>query len=123
MNDMNDILKKINSQCTKRNWTDYRLCIEADLPPSTVSSWYHSNVVPSIPSLEKVCKSFGITLSQFFAEEDSLIELTGDLRGWCELYLLLSPVEKELAINFMRMVVNRDGSLLQTPEGSQTIQL
>jgi len=37
---------------------------------ATVSSWYRKNMVPTIPSLEKICTAFGITLSLMFAEED-----------------------------------------------------
>ena len=37
---------------------------------ATVSSWYRNNMVPTIPSLEKICTAFGITLSLLFAEED-----------------------------------------------------
>lgn len=45
-------------------------------------------MLPSIPSLEKICNAFGITLSQFFAEDqqftltdtqNQLIEASGHL--------------------------------------------
>ena len=32
---------------------------------------YRKNMVLTIPSLEKICTAFGITLSQLFAEEDA----------------------------------------------------
>lgn len=32
-------------------------------------------MVPTIPSLEKICTAFGITLSQLFAEEDAPVSL------------------------------------------------
>jgi len=33
-------------------------------------------MVPSIPSLEKICNAFGITLSQLFAEGETPVSLT-----------------------------------------------
>ena len=33
-------------------------------------------MVPTIPSLEKICTAFGITLSLLFAEEDAPVSLT-----------------------------------------------
>ena len=105
---MIDVLKKIEDQRLIRNWSEYRLCSEADLPQSTVSSWYRKNILPTLGSLEKVCKSFGMTLSQFLADEESMIELSDDLKDWCDLYLLLTPEEKKTATEFMRMLVNRN---------------
>ena len=77
---MIDILEKILDQRRQRNWSEYRLCEKADLPQSTVSSWYRNDILPSITSLDKICKGFGMTLSQFFADEGSMMELTDDLK-------------------------------------------
>ncbi|MEY8432917.1 hypothetical protein AALC75_20825 [Lachnospiraceae bacterium 48-42] len=41
-----------------------------------MSSWYRKKILPSIPSLEKVCSAFGITLSEFFSTEDDSFSLT-----------------------------------------------
>ena len=52
-----------------KGWTEYQLAEKSGLTQSTISSWYRKNMIPSIPSLEKICTAFGITLSQFFADE------------------------------------------------------
>lgn len=64
-----DILEKIRKLRIERNWTEYQLAEKSELPQSTISSWYRKNQIPSIPSLEKICKAFGITLAQFFTED------------------------------------------------------
>lgn len=47
------------------------------LTQSTISSWYRKQMLPTIPSLVKICDAFGITVSQFFLEnEDQAIHLT-----------------------------------------------
>lgn len=65
---MIDVLERITAYRTQKGWSEYQLAEKSGLTQSTISSWYRKNLVPSIPSLEKICKAFGITLSQFFAE-------------------------------------------------------
>lgn len=73
---MKDILAKIMANREARGWTEYQLAERSGLPQSTISSWYRKNMIPTIPSLEKICQAFGITLSQLFAEGDSPVSLT-----------------------------------------------
>jgi transcriptional regulator with XRE-family HTH domain len=64
-----NVLEKIRKYRIERNWTEYQLAEKSELPQSTISSWYRKNQVPTIPSLEKICKAFGITLAQFFTDD------------------------------------------------------
>lgn len=73
---MKDILSTITAYRQERGWTEYQLAERSGLPQSTISSWYRKNMVPTIPSLEKICSAFGITLSQLFAEGDAPVSLT-----------------------------------------------
>ena len=63
-----DVLEKIRKYRIERAWTEYQLAENSELPQSTISSWYRKNQIPTIPSMEKICKAFGITLAQFFTE-------------------------------------------------------
>ena len=73
---MKDILATITKYREERGWTEYQLAEHSGLPQSTISSWYRKNMVPTVPSLEKICTAFGITLSQLFAEGDTVVALT-----------------------------------------------
>lgn len=73
---MKDILSTITKYREARGWTEYQLAERSGLPQSTISSWYRKNMVPTVPSLEKICTAFGITLSQLFAEGDTAVSLT-----------------------------------------------
>ncbi len=64
-----DVLERIRKYRIERNWTEYQLAEKSELPQSTISSWYRKQQIPTIPSLEKICKAFGITLAQFFTED------------------------------------------------------
>lgn len=77
---MKDILATIAQYRKERGWTEYQLAERSGLPQSTISSWYRKSMIPTIPSLEKICAAFGITLSQLFAEEDAPVSLTKSQR-------------------------------------------
>ena len=97
-----DILDKILKLREKKGWTEYRLADESKLPQSTISSWYRKNMTPSFASLEKICMAFGITLSQFFADEKSLVDLTDEQRKMLEEWNALTPGQKESVFNLLK---------------------
>ena len=86
---MKDILAAITKYREDRGWTEYQLAEHSGLPQSTISSWYRKNMIPTVPSLDKICTAFGITLSQLFAEGDSPVLLTASqqilLERWSRL--------------------------------------
>ena len=86
---MKDILATITKYRQDRGWTEYQLAERSGLPQSTISSWYRKNMIPTVPSLEKICIAFGITLSQLFAEEENTVSLTDSqkklLESWSRL--------------------------------------
>ncbi len=94
---MKDILTVITAYRVARGWSEYQLAENADLPQSTISSWYRKNMVPTIPSLEKICKAFGITLSQLFAEGSEAVVLTEEQRLLLERWNCLGK-EKQSAL-------------------------
>ena len=65
-----DAQKRIRELMEERNWTDYRLAKEANLSHSTVTNMFNRNNAPTLPTLEAVCRAFGITLAQFFAKDE-----------------------------------------------------
>lgn len=69
-----DILEKITRMRLERGWSEYELAERAGLTQSTISSWYRKNLIPSIPSLQHICDAYGITLSQFFTEDECFSE-------------------------------------------------
>lgn len=75
---MKDILKEITRLRLERNWSEYELAKYSGLTQSTISTWYRKNQTPTIQTLDKICKGFGITLSQFFAEGDDAVSLTSE---------------------------------------------
>lgn len=89
-----DILATITAYREARGWTEYQLAERSGLPQSTISSWYRKNMVPTVPSLEKICQAFGITLSQLFAEGDAPVALTESQRTLLEQWGKLSAEQR-----------------------------
>lgn len=73
---MKAVLAAITAYREERGWTEYQLAERSGLPQTTISSWYCKNIVPTIPSLEKICTVFDITLSQLFSNGDEPVLLT-----------------------------------------------
>ena len=57
-----DAQKRIKQLMEERGWTDYRLAKEANLSHSTITNVFKRNNAPTLPTLEVICRAFGITL-------------------------------------------------------------
>lgn len=64
-----NILKKINKMRLEREWSVYRLSLESGVSQSTLTNMFNRETLPSITTLECICNAFGITMSEFFAED------------------------------------------------------
>ena len=93
---MKDILATITTYREERGWTEYQLAEKSGLPQSTISSWYRKNMIPTIPSLEKICSAFGITLSQLFSEENDTVSLTGSQKKLLERWSRLTEEQQNV---------------------------
>ena len=68
---MKNVLDTITSYREARHWSNYDLASHAGIKPTTISSWYRKDIVPTIPTLLKICDAFGITLTEFFSVVES----------------------------------------------------
>ena len=101
---MKDILAAITTYREERGWTEYQLAERSGLPQSTISSWYRRSMVPTIPSLEKICTAFGITLSQLFAEGDVPVSLTESQRKLLNRWARLSEEQQSVVFALIDMM-------------------
>lgn len=68
--------ERIKDLCSKKNMSQYELAKRAGMTQSSVSTLLNKGNVPRITTLEKVCQGFGITLAQFFAEDEEYPDLS-----------------------------------------------
>lgn len=60
------IMERIEQLNAERGWSLYELSKRTDIAEATVYTWKRKHKNPSIPVLEHICESYGITLYQFF---------------------------------------------------------
>lgn len=98
-----EILDKITKLRLERGWSEYQLAEKSGLTQSTISSWYRKNMLPTIPSLSRICDAFGLTLSQFFLDdEDTTIQITEQQRSLLEYAARLNPKQYSALLEFLK---------------------
>ncbi len=95
-----DVLGRIKRLMEQRGWSVYRLGKESGLAQSTLSHVFREDSEPTVSTLEIICKAFGMTLGEFFAEGE-LVPLTGEQRGLLDKWALLTAEQKELVLNML----------------------
>lgn len=93
-----DINKKIEKLRFQRGWSMYELAQEAGITQSTLTSMIKRGNPPKIDTLACICEAFGITLAQFFMEDEELE--------------MLSKSEKELVSSFRKLPEAKQQALL-----------
>jgi len=89
------VKERIEQQMEKRHWSIYRLGKESGLSQSTLAHVFRKESEPTISTLATICKAFGITLSQFFADDD-FVAISGEQREILDKWSALSDEQKKL---------------------------
>ena len=92
-----DINKKIEKLCFQRGWSMYELAQESGITQSTLTSMIKRGNPPKIETLSCICEAFGITLAQFFVEDEESEFLSKKEKELIELYRKL-PSAKQFAL-------------------------
>lgn len=96
-----DTQKRIKELMAERGWTDYRLAKEANRSHSTVTNMFNRNNAPTLPTLEAVCHAFGITLTQFFTENEES-QMTEEQQVLFSTWSTLTDEQKRLLLDLMK---------------------
>lgn len=103
--DAMDTHERLRQLLQERGWIEYRLAKNCGLSESTIANIYRRNSVPSIATLEAICKGFGITMSQFFAEGE-MVELSPELKSLFDDWVNLTPEQKKAASQMLKAMKN-----------------
>lgn len=95
-------LERIKQLLTEREWSVYKLSKLSGVSQSTLSNLFNRNNDPSISTLEDICKAFGITLSQFFAEEGELVALNKEQTEMLEKWSTLTSEQKNALLKLLK---------------------
>lgn len=101
-----DVTAKLKQIISQRGWSAYRLAKESGLSESTIANIIKRNAIPSVDTLEAICKGLGITLSQFFADGE-LIEVTPKTRALIDCWSGLSEEQRDAALVLLKKMNQR----------------
>ena len=86
-----DVIQHIQDLCKERTWSYYRLAKD-----STLNNMISRTNIPTIPTLQKLCDGFGITLADFFLDQPEHPQLTDGQKELVELYNRLDHEKKNV---------------------------
>lgn len=90
-----DVIGKLNKIRLSKNMSVYRLAELSGINQSTLANTFSRGTVPSVKNLECLCEALGLTLAQFFAEEEISVALTKDEAALLNDYRKLPKTVKE----------------------------
>jgi transcriptional regulator with XRE-family HTH domain len=99
-----DILEKIKILQKEKGWSEAKMAEEAGLTPSTISSLYKRGNLPSIPTLQRLCVAFGITVAQFFSDNNVPPDLSPEQICLLEHWNTLNNEQKGAIITLIKSI-------------------
>ena len=100
------VIARIQELCNARGWTYYRLAKESGITYSTLSTMLNKENMPSIPTLEKLCTGFGISLCQFFADDNGWAALREDQKLYIAQWEQLDEKSKIAAERYITFLLH-----------------
>ena len=96
-----DIIKRINELARERGWSINQLALEAELTQSTLSSMLSRGTPPKIDTLKRLCDAFGITLSQFFTDNEEQEYISEEEKRLLSAYRMLDERQKKALLTLI----------------------
>ena len=98
---------RIIELCEKHKISRYRLSQLTGMSQTALGKIVSKESIPTIPTIEKICDAFGITLAQFFAGEGRRPDLSKEQREIIETWDELGRDERRILIQFVRSLKNK----------------
>lgn len=96
-----DVIKRIDELKNERGWSDYTLASKSGLSSSTIANMHRRRTVPSVATLNMICSAFGITLSQFFNEDNECIPVNDEQADFIKKWSMLTDSQKKIVSDVM----------------------
>ena len=103
----NYIIDRIEQLCEKKQMSRYRLAQKSGISQSSISTLLNRQSVPTIQTLEKICKGLDMTLAQFFAKDNELPDLTEEQKHLLATWNAMNEQEKALVEAYMQGIVRK----------------
>ena len=90
-----NVLEKIKIMQQERGWSTYKLAYESGLTQSTLSNMFARGTCPTIDTLQMICDAFGISISEFFEENENKSYVSKEELELLNKYRTLNSKEKD----------------------------
>lgn len=106
-----DVVPKIRALCEEKGISYYALSKRANIPYSTLSNMLNRpKNVPTVYSLERICRGLNITMAEFFTDEPSEHQLTEREISLLERWNKLNVSEQERTEAYIQALLDaKDG--------------
>ena len=103
----NYIIDRIEQLCEQKQMSRYRLAQKSGIAQSSISTLLNRQSIPTIATLEKICKGLDMTLAQFFAGDEYMPDLTEEQKDLLAKWNKMDEHEKELVNAYMQGIVRK----------------
>lgn len=101
-----DVIARINEIMKAQGLSRYELARLSGLSSSTLANMKRRNTVPTIATLEELCSALNISLSQFFADENTeFYPVDRSQREFLDLLLILDSEQQKALLNFVKTMI------------------
>lgn len=101
-----EIIERIKYLCEVRNWTIYRLAKQSGITYSTLCTMLHKATAPSIPTLVRLCRGLGISLSEFFDTGNDWATLSPAQKEHLQLWDTLNESNQQATEKYMQYLLD-----------------
>ncbi len=96
-----EVAQKIIRLQKERGWSDYKLAKEANISQSSLATLYARNTPPKLEMLQCICNAFGITLAQFFLEDEKIEVLSEREKEMLSVFRKLSTKQQKALVDLL----------------------
>lgn len=96
------VAARVKELCAKHKVSQYRLAQRTGMSQTALGNIMKMKSVPTVPTLERICDAFGITLAQFFAGEGARPDLTPAESEILQTWDGLGEAERRILLQFVR---------------------
>ena len=104
-----DIHNRLNMLLKQSGMSRYRLAKNCDMPEETLTGIFRRGNTPTVATLETICQGLGITLAQFFSE-NNMVEMTPHLKEFYNEWIFLTTEQKDITIKLMKQMRSNEGA-------------
>lgn len=96
------ISDRIRELCGKKRMSMYALSQKTGISQSSLSNLMKRGSIPNFFTLDRICQGLGITLAQFFTEDDVRPDLNEEQKKVLDIWETLSDKEKKAVEIYVR---------------------